>query len=204
MWQNKGMIEFPQSHPIEIIPYQSRWVEEFRQIGTELRQALGETAVRIDHIGSTAVPDLPAKDIIDIQVTVTELHDPAIAAKLTGYGFRLREDIRRDNYLGIANPDSADLEKRYGREKEGSRRSHIHIRQDGRFNQRYPLLFRDYLRAHDIMRQGYATIKTRLAEIFPNSIDGYLYIKDPVMDMMYAAAQDWALTVNWQPDEAYL
>lgn len=198
------MIEFPQSRPIEIIPYQSSWVEEFSQIGTALRRALGQTAVRIDHIGSTAVPGLPAKDIIDIQVTVADLHDAAIAAKLSESGFQLREGILRDNFLGISDPESTDLEKRYGREKEGGRRSHIHIRQDGRFNQRYPLLFRDYLRAHNIMRQGYATIKMRLAEIFPNSIDGYLYIKDPLMDMIFAAAQDWAAVVNWQPDEATL
>ena len=72
----------------------------------------------------------------------------------------------------------------------GKRITHIHIRQNGRFNQQYPLLFRDYLRTHDIMRQGYATIKSRLAEIFPNSIEGYLYIKDPLMDMIFATAQD--------------
>jgi GrpB-like predicted nucleotidyltransferase (UPF0157 family) len=58
---------------VEIIPYQSSWPFEFREIAATLRQGLGELASRIDHIGSTAVPGLAAKDVIDIQITVTEL-----------------------------------------------------------------------------------------------------------------------------------
>ncbi|MCL4266895.1 MAG: GrpB family protein [Anaerolineae bacterium] len=198
------MIQFEKSRPIIVIPYQPRWVDEFQQIGGQLRQVLGEMAVRIDHIGSTSIPDLPAKDIIDIQVTVADLDDQAIVEKLMGAGYGMRVEYGRDEYIGIPDPDSPELRKRYCREKGGDRRIHIHIREDGRFNQRYPLLFRDYLRAHPIMRDGYALIKMRLAEIFPDSIDGYLYIKDPLMDMLFAAAQAWAQAVNWQPDEAYL
>lgn len=198
------MIQFMKSRPIIIVPYQPQWVAEFQQIGRQLRQVLGDTAVRIDHIGSTSVPDLPAKDIIDIQITVADLDNPAIVEKLVGAGYEMRAEYGRDEYIGIPDPDSPELRKRYGREPEGSRRTHIHIREDGRFNQRYPLLFRDYLRVHPIMRDGYALIKTRLAEIFPDSIDGYLYIKDPLMDILFAAAQEWARAANWQPDQEYL
>lgn len=197
------MIEFPKSRPIVIVPYQARWVNEFVVIGTRLRHVLGDTAVRIDHIGSTSVPNLPAKDVIDLQITVANLADSAIAEKLAGAGYVMRDGFARDDYLGMA-PDSPDLQKRYCREPEGGRRTHIHIREHGRFNQRYPLLFRDYLRTHPIMRQGYAAIKSRLSEIFPVSIDGYLYIKDPLMDMIFAASQEWALVTNWQPDENFL
>ena len=55
---------------VTIVPNDENWPAEFDQIGTSLRRALGDRAVRIDHIGSTAVPGLPAKDIIDVQVTV--------------------------------------------------------------------------------------------------------------------------------------
>lgn len=197
------MITFEKSRPIVVVPYQSRWVDEFQELGGRLRQVLGDTAVRIDHIGSTSIPDLPAKDIIDIQVTVADLDDPAIVAKLVVAGYEMRVEYGRDEYIGIPDPDSPELRKRYCREPEGERRTHIHIRQDGRFNQQYSLLFRDYLRAHPLMRDGYALIKMRLAEIFPDSIEGYLYIKDPLMDMLFVAAHEWAQTVNWQPDEAY-
>ena len=59
---------------ITIIPYRSAWSEEFAAFGGSLRQALGEIALRIDHIGSTAVTGLAAKDIIDIQITVQRYH----------------------------------------------------------------------------------------------------------------------------------
>ncbi|HRQ40728.1 MAG TPA: GrpB family protein [Chloroflexota bacterium] len=198
------MIQFEKSRPIIVSPYQPRWVDEFQEIGGRLRQVLADTAVRIDHIGSTSIPDLPAKDIIDIQITVADLDDPAVVEKLARSGYQLRPEYGRDEYIGIPDPDSPELRKRLCREPEGSRRSHIHIRQDGRFNQRYPLLFRDYLRTHPIMRDGYALIKMRLAEIFPDSVDGYLYIKDPLMDMLFAAAQEWAQATGWQPDEGHL
>lgn len=197
-------MHFEKSRPIVIVLYQPGWVEEFQQIGRRLREVLGDTAARIDHIGSTSIPDLPAKDIIDIQVTVAELDDPAIVARLSGAGYETPLAHRHDNYIGIVDLDSPELRKRYCRERAGERPTNIHIQEDGRFNQRYPLLFRDYLRAHPIMRDGYALIKMRLAEIFPDSIDGYLYIKDPLMDMLFAAAQSWAQAVNWQPDEVYL
>ena len=58
---------------ITIIPYNPAWRDEFVQIGGILRRGLGELAIRIDHIGSTAVPGLAAKDIIDIQITVGQL-----------------------------------------------------------------------------------------------------------------------------------
>ena len=65
------------SAPIVIIPYQNRWRSEFREVARRLRQVLGDLASRIDHIGSTSVPGLGAKDIIDIQITVEDLDDTA-------------------------------------------------------------------------------------------------------------------------------
>ena len=198
------MIEFEKSRPIVIDVYQPRWVDEFGQIGSALRRVLGDTAVRIDHIGSTSIPDLPAKDIIDVQVTVADLDDATIVQKLSAAGFQGREGLRRDDFIGFADQQSPQLQKRYFREREGERRTHIHIREYGRFNQRYPLLFRDFLRADAITRDGYGLIKQRLSQIFPESIDGYLYIKDPLMDMISHAAELWAENSNWVPDEDYL
>ena len=126
------MIEFTKSRPIVIVPYQARWGDEFVQIGSELRNVLGDTAVRIDHIGSTSVPNLPAKDIIDIQMTVADLDDQTIAQKLDAAGFQKAGMLRRDEFIGFAE-DSPELRKRYAREREGAKRTHIHIRENGRF-----------------------------------------------------------------------
>jgi len=94
--------------------------------------------------------------------------------------------------------------KAYFREPERQRRCHLHVRQQGLQNQRYALLFRDFLRANKNVRIAYERIKRRLVEIFPESIDGYLYIKDPLMDIIYEGAESWASTVDWTPDASYL
>lgn len=192
------------SRPVIIVPYQAGWPEEFRVMGTRLRAALGSLALRIDHIGSTSVPHLSAKDVIDIQVTVAQLPSEQVLAALQEQGFRPRSEVAYDSFIGIEGIESDELAKHYAREPEGERRIHIHIRKQGNLNQRYALLFRDYLRTFPIMRCAYEAIKIRLAKIFPESIDGYLYIKDPVMDIIYDAAELWAAKVAWQPDNEYL
>ena len=87
---------------------------------------------------------------------------------------------------------------------ERERRTHIHIRELGRFNQRFALLFRDYLRWSENIRAEYELLKRRAAQLFPGSIDGYLSLKDPVEHIVYAAASLWAEKVRWRPDEDYL
>lgn len=202
-------MQFPESKPVEIIPYQSRWVDEFQQQATVLKKALGDTALRIDHIGSTAVPDLAAKDIIDIQITIRNLNNAGeFCARMLEAGFRDRGGIKFDEFVGETVSQSQELKqqelkKRYFREAEGNRRTHIHVRQNGFFNQQYALLFRDYLRAEHGVRICYQTLKYRLAGLFPNQIEGYLHIKDPLMDIIFVGAQSWAKTVNWQQDNHY-
>lgn len=74
---------------VEIVPYRSAWPEEFRRVAATIRRALGPRALRIDHIGSTSVPGLPAKDVIDIQVAVAAL-DLDVVDSLRAAGFELR------------------------------------------------------------------------------------------------------------------
>ena len=90
---------------IEIIPYQDNWPREFQEIALALRRALGALALRIDHIGSTSVPGLAAKDVIDIQITVTQLSGEVITA-MTAPGYIRPEGIWRDHRPpGIEGPD---------------------------------------------------------------------------------------------------
>jgi GrpB-like predicted nucleotidyltransferase (UPF0157 family) len=81
---------------------------------------------------------------------------------------------------------------------------HIHIRELGRFNQRYSLLFRDYLRASEAVRVEYEVMKRRAAQLFPDSIDGYLFLKDPVFHIIYEAACLWAKSVEWEADDKFI
>jgi len=186
---------FPKSAPLNISPYQTRWPGEFETIYQDLHQTLGDLARQIDHIGSTSVPGLPAKDIIDIQITVGDLVDQRIYQALETAGYQvLPADKYRDSLVGHDNPEDPQLQKRFVKEKAGERRANIHIREAGRLNQEYPLLFRDFLRGHPEARDAYCLIKERLAKLYPESIDGYLYIKDPVMDMIYQLAKSQGLS----------
>jgi GrpB-like predicted nucleotidyltransferase (UPF0157 family) len=81
---------------------------------------------------------------------------------------------------------------------------HIHVRVIGQANQRYPLLFRDYLRSHPYSAQAYATLKRDRALLLPHDSDRYAEVKDAACDLIYFAAEDWALAVGWnagRPDE---
>jgi GrpB-like predicted nucleotidyltransferase (UPF0157 family) len=186
------------SSPVVVVPYQDRWPAEFDRCARALRAALGKAAPRIDHIGSTSVPGLAAKDIIDVQITVDDLGMNAPwADDLRAAGFDVRTDIFTDHQPPWFVGDPSEWSKRYAREPRGERRTHIHIRQAGRQNQRFALLFRDFLRRNERYAVLYALVKSRLSELFPESIDNYLYIKDPVVDVIISAAESWARDAQW-------
>jgi GrpB-like predicted nucleotidyltransferase (UPF0157 family) len=156
---------------------------------------LGDAVISIDHIGSTAVSGLPAKDIIDIQITVSDLNAPVYFSRLIDAGFKSRADIVADSLVGV-DDDSVELAKRYFQQQPGGRKANIHIREAGRLNQQYPLIFRDYLRADSTTRLAYAAIKQQLAERLGNDAEAYYAIKDPYMDSIYQAAKLWDKLAN--------
>ena len=185
---------------IEILPYQAHWPAEFQAIAARLRPGLGELALRIDHIGSTSVPDLPAKDIIDVQITVAALTEPVRSA-LLGLGYVQPEGVWRDHCPPNVLEVASDWEKWFFFPPAGQRRTNTHVRIQGRANQRYPLLFRDYLRAHPPMARAYAELKRRLAQ---HLADPRMYpeVKDPAVDLIYLAAEDWVIATHWAPGPA--
>jgi len=186
---------------IEIVPYQERWPEEFLRIGRALRAGLGDLALRIDHIGSTSVPGLGAKDVIDVQVTVAALFpkDTLIAAFQEAGGYSIRGDIQTDHRpLGDDNPPE-QWQKRYFREPDGQRRTHVHVRVAGAANQRYALLFRTFLRENRLAAANYEKLKRELSRLHPHDIDAYLAVKEPAFGLIMIAAEAWAGATAWQP-----
>ena len=159
-------------------------------IAAILRRALGDLAVRIDHIGSTSVPGLPAKDIIDIQITVYALDD-RVSAAMTAIGYSLPEGVWRDHRPPHAAGPDTDWAKLFFLAPLGQRPTNTHVRVQGRANQRYALLFRDYLRAHPATADAYAELKRRLAMHVADP-EEYSEVKDPAVDLIYFAAEAWA------------
>ena len=183
---------------ITIVPYNGRWPEEFQQIKTSLADALGALALRIDHIGSTSISGLGAKDIIDVQVTVNALTEEVRQALLSAGFQRFRQDMC-DHVPPGADPAPTNWQKFLCVQQEGQRRANIHVRVAGKPNQLYPLLFRDYLRAHPQSAQATEIIKRELARHHGDDKETYYEIKDPVYDLIWDAAQTWAKYTNWSP-----
>ncbi len=186
---------------IEIVEYKPTWAQEFQTIGAKIRAALGSDALAIHHIGSTSVPNLAAKEIIDVQVTVLKPEENVLKPKLEQVGFVWREGMIHDHSPpGMRLPNS-ELEKHFcALESAEKRRANVHIRIEGRFNQRYALLCRDYLRSHEMAANAYAEIKRQLARYFPENVNAYYDIKDPVFDVIMSGANDWAAFTGWQPE----
>ncbi|MBB3595544.1 GrpB-like predicted nucleotidyltransferase (UPF0157 family) [Rhizobium sp. BK529] len=178
--------------PIEIHPPRQSWTDDFLGLKRALLRAAPAGAV-IHHIGSTAVPGLAAKDIIDIQVSVDSL-DLIDEAAFEKEGFKSRSIATDHCPPGV---DLAEYELRKLFFKSTGRPANIHVREKGRFNQRYPLLCRDFLRAHPTAVAAYALIKQRLAGYFPDNVDAYYDIKDPVFDIIMEGAYDWAKLTDW-------
>jgi len=175
------------SDPVVIVPYDPEWPKRFTRLGMDLRTALGDVALRIDHVGSTAVPGLAAKPIIDVQISVASFEPlDAFRIPLERLGFLYRAD----------NPD---LTKRYFRELPGACRTHIHVRQAGSWSEQFALLFRDYMRAHLEDARRYAELKTRLAQAYRDDRHGYTDAKSAFIWEITCQANLWSQETGWQP-----
>jgi GrpB-like predicted nucleotidyltransferase (UPF0157 family) len=169
-----------------IVTYDPEWPRLFLELGTALRKALGKTALRIDHIGSTAVPGLDAKPIIDVQISVASFKP------LDTYRIPIES-------LGFIYREKPDLSRRYFREIPGKRRTHIHVRIVGSWSEQLALLFRDYLRTHEEGAKQYAELKYHLAEKYRNDRLSYTEGKSPFIWEIMILADRWCQETGWQP-----
>jgi GrpB-like predicted nucleotidyltransferase (UPF0157 family) len=137
---------------IEIVPYDSGWPAAFEAEASRIRQALGLLAVRIDHHGSTAVPGLAAKPIIDIQVSVARFQPlSAFASPLEAIG-----------YTHVPHPDDAFCPF-FHVPARWPHTHHVHVVASGSEEERRTLAFRDYLRDHADAAREYEQLKRALA-----------------------------------------
>ena len=135
----------------ELVPYDPNWPVLFEAEADRLRSALGSLALRIDHHGSTAVPGLAAKPVIDIQISVARLHP------LQPYAMPL-ETL---GYVHVPHPDDACCPF-FHRPSRWPHTHHVHVVQAGGDEERRTLVFRDYLRQHDGAAHEYAQLKRQL------------------------------------------
>jgi len=166
---------------VEVIPHNPRWRDAFEAEAKHVADALGENVVVIHHIGSTAIPNIYAKPVIDLLVEVrdiTEVDGRSSAMESLGY------EVMGE--YGIAG-------RRYFRKetREGIRTHHIHAFEAGSAEVERHLAFRDYMIAHPGDAQRYSELKRKLAEEHPQSIDEYMDGKDGFIKEIDRRAAHW-------------
>ncbi len=163
---------------IELVPYDPAWLARFDAWKARLLGALSRAPRRIDHVGSTAVPGLPAKPVIDIQVSVDDLSaEAAYVPAIESLGVQLR---------------SRDDEHRFFRPfADRPRDVHIHVCNAGGEWERRHLLFVAYLRADASARDGYLKAKQTAAARWSDDRIAYTEAKDEVIREITARAEAW-------------
>ena len=183
-----------------IVPYDPMWGERAAALIARLCQSLGPVALRIEHIGSTAIPGLAAKNVLDLQASVSDLDAAARAfdVPLLAHGF-CRLPHERDHVPAGRDDDPDRWTKRFwSRQGHPGGDVNLHVRVAGSPNERVALLFRDWLRAHPTAVPAYAAFKRALADAVPR-LDSYADVKDPVVDLVIAVAEHWASVTEWTP-----
>lgn len=184
--------------PVLISAYDPHWPGRASLLIGQLRDVLGPDALRIEHIGSTAIPMMDAKDLLDVQVSVADLD---IAAErfddpLATMGFE-RLPFDNDHVPAGRTDDPAQWAKRYWRRRSRLAGDvNLHVRVVGSPNERLALLFRDWMRAHPEAVPPYAAFKRALASAAPD-VDWYSDLKDPVVDLVVAMAESWSQRTGW-------
>ncbi len=184
----------------QLVPYDERWPRTAERIIDRIVYSLGERAPEMEHIGSTSVPGLPARDVIDLQLGVPSLKDaddPAFVRALTELGFPRSEGNSMDTPKDLL-PDPSLWIKRYHGSSDPCRAVHLHVRELGSAGWQYAMLQRDWLRSDASAREDYLAEKERLIGDV-GSGDEYREQKEPWFNAVWPRMQAWAQKNGWQP-----
>jgi dephospho-CoA kinase len=188
----------PPMSPV-ITPYDTTWPMQAERQLARLRQAAGDRLLRADHIGSTSVPGLPAKDVLDLQLTVPSLADAdAVAGAISDAGFPLLEG----EWVDDPQEDGASpWPKRVHVGADPKRAVNVHVRSPETPSWRLALLFRDWIRAHPAERDAYAELKQQLARkhAADGTIEHYADDKQSWINAAFTRAEAWAAQASWTP-----
>ena len=159
MWRNEGL-KFMRT--IVVVDYDPAWPQVFQQLRSKIWPLVSDFALSIEHVGSTAVPGLAAKPVIDLSIVVSTGSDlPLAVERLATNGY-----LHHGN-LGIEGREAFQP-------PAGLPEHHLYAcRQDSPGLQNH-LAVRDYLRSHGKMAEAYGDLKKRLAHDFPHDIDSYV------------------------------
>lgn len=175
------------------------WPVQAEQLLDRLRRAGGAEVRSAHHIGSTAVPGLAAKDVIDLQLGVESLGGAdRIAARLAESGFPRCPGEWYDSPRGLAGEEEGTWPKTFHANADPVRAVNVHIRVAGSPGWRFALMFRDWFRSEPSARQEYQQLKVRLAAEVPTG-DAYAAAKERWFEAAAARMAAWAQRTGWRP-----
>ncbi|AMB40541.1 dephospho-CoA kinase [[Arthrobacter] sp. ATCC 21022] len=181
---------------------QSDWSAAADRLIGRIKAAVPD-ALAVDHVGSTAIPGLPAKDVIDLQLAVKDLQTAdRIAPLLAAVGFPAVPGVTGDTPKP-SHPDPAGWQKRFHANADPGRPVNLHVRVAGSPGWRYALMFRDWLRADPEGRALYEAHKLKLANEYAgdSGTDGYAEAKEPwFTDVAWPLMEEWATRTGWLPE----
>ena len=165
---------------VEVVPYHPEWPEKFSAEASALKAVFAKELLSIHHFGSTSVPGISAKPIIDILLIVRDIDAvDALAPRLEALGYHAVGEYgipgRRFFYKGT----------------DDMRSHHLHVYENGNPHILRHLVFRDYMRSHPITARDYARLKEELAHQFPEDMDGYIAGKNAFVREHEKRALDW-------------
>ncbi|CAH0232027.1 hypothetical protein SRABI96_02702 [Peribacillus sp. Bi96] len=173
---------------VEVVSHKKEWSILFQGECKELQDIFGDELIGLYHIGSTAIPAIHAKPVIDILAVVRSIE------RVVGFNQKMEQigyEARGEN--GIAG-------RRFFSKGGNERTHHIHMFQKGHEEIARHLAFRDYMLAHSYEAQRYSQLKQRLAAQFPNDINGYVNGKNDFIKEMDERAKHWLKSMNKQGD----
>ncbi|WP_158058180.1 GrpB family protein [Halorussus halophilus] len=163
---------------IEIVEYDPEWPVRFEQEAARMETILGDHVLRVEHIGSTAVPGLAAKPIVDICPVVSDMDE----------GRRCAELLHESGYY-LSDKDRGDEWIELGRVAADDQHFNVHVRPQDSESLQNNLLLREYLRDHPQARDEYARVKRAAAEEHSCDAEEYTRKKSPVIDSILEKAR---------------
>ncbi|GGA80319.1 GrpB family protein [Ornithinibacillus halotolerans] len=164
---------------VEVHPYNENWPHLFAEEAKKLKHIFGDEVIVIHHIGSTSVPGLKAKPIIDIMPVVRNIDEvDKFNHEMEAIGY----EPKGEN--GIPK-------RRYFRKGGDMRTHHVHIFQVGSDDIDRHIAFRDYLRMHETDKQRYGDLKEKLSQQFPLDMESYINGKDQLVKEIEEKALVW-------------
>ncbi|MEN2465494.1 GrpB family protein [Ornithinibacillus sp. JPR2-1] len=164
---------------VEVCSYSEKWPAMFLEEVEKLKLIYRDEIIAIHHIGSTSVPGLKAKPIIDIMPVVRDINNVD----------KYNQEMQEIGYM--PKGENGIPGRRYFQKGGDNRSHHVHIYQVGSFEIKRHLAFRDYLQRHPDVRNRYGELKERLAQQFPYDIQSYINGKERLAREIEIKALDW-------------